>query len=87
MRVYYSNDQTQYAHDCDYKAELKQDWRSGVHGEKPRLTAILVGSRRSWHKAFLEIPAVILGAIGIQLSSSHSPRCMIQCVPCVFSFY
>jgi len=46
MRMYYSNVQTQYAHDCNYKAELKQDWRSDrVHGEKPRLTATLVGSR------------------------------------------
>lgn len=84
----YFSDQNQYTKDCDYKAELKQDWRGDkAHGEKPRLTKTLVGRGRSWHKAFLEIPTLILGAIGFQLSSSHSPRCMIQCVPCVISFY
>lgn len=32
----------------------------------------------SRHIAILEIPALILGAIGFQLSSSHSPGCMFS---------
>lgn len=84
----YSGDQNQYTQDRDYKAELKQDWRGDrACGEKPRQTATLVGRVQFLAHGFLGDPNSHSWCNWLPALQQPSPRCMIQCVPCVISFY